>query len=199
VTALGVIGALLWFLLPMPFARGLIVGFVLAPAVFAGAVALWARRIRSGPGGALAPPPLPLARWDYAMDAVDLEGQPVDFTAFLGRVVIVNFWATHCAPCIAEMPSLARLREATADLDVALACVTDEPVSVVERFVAERGWDVPIHLVGSVPAFFAVRAIPATYIFDPQGIVALRHVGAAAWDDEGVVQFVRRLASSPTL
>jgi thiol-disulfide isomerase/thioredoxin len=146
----------------------------------------------------LAPPPLPLGRWDFDMSVQALDGEAVAFSGFAGKVLVLNFWATWCAPCVAEMPGLQRLGEATSDLEVTLACVTREPEEVVRTFLQKRPLDVPIYLLdGDPPESFRSRSIPATFILDKSGIIALRHFGAAAWDDPNVVNFIRGLAASP--
>lgn len=197
---LGTIAGITWVLVPVPFVRGLVVGAVVGPSALLGGFVLLARRMRRKLSDHLKPPPLPVARWNFDMSAEDLDGNLLDFHDFSGQVLIVNFWATSCAPCVAEMPSLSRLREATSDLGVAFACVTREPAATVEKFMDKRGIDLPIYILnGDVPECFQVRAIPATFVLDKKGMIALRHFGAAAWDHEGVVAFVRGLALAPEL
>ena len=192
-----VVGAV-WILIPVPFVRGVLVGLVLGPGALLGGIALITRRLRKKFSAQLKPPPLPLVRWDFDMSAEDLDGNRLDFTDFSGQVLILNFWATWCAPCIAEMPSLTRLREATSDVDVVFACVTREPVATVREFLDKKSVDLPIYVLdGDVPKCFESRAIPATFVLDKKGTIVLRHFGAAAWDDEGVVGFVRGLAVAP--
>lgn len=147
----------------------------------------------------LKPPPLPVAAWDYLLEGENLAGERVDFAEFAGSVLVLNVWATWCPPCVAELPSLARLLAALKDEDVALACVTSEGRDEVDAFLAKRDLDVPIYIVGEVPASFSSRAIPATYVVDRDGRIAFRHMGAAAWDDPSVVEFIRRIATAPAL
>ncbi|MEJ2207282.1 MAG: TlpA disulfide reductase family protein [Gemmatimonadota bacterium] len=193
--ALVVVAGLLWVLVPSPFLRGLLVGALLGPAAVVGGLSLVAGRMRKKLGGRLEPPPLPVARWDLDMRAEDLEGHVRHFSEFSGRVLILNFWATWCAPCVAEMPSLARLQELTSDLGVALACVSKETREKVRECVAKRDLRVPVFIVeDGVPECFRVRAIPATFVLDKKGTIVLRHLGAAAWDHVDVVAFVRGLA-----
>jgi thiol-disulfide isomerase/thioredoxin len=128
------------------------------------------------------------------MELSDLSGRTVDSSQFSGGVLVLNFWATWCRPCVAEMPSLQRLQEQTSDLDVRFALVTREAPSVVLRFVQDRDFDLPIYLLtGETPECFRSRAIPATFVLDKSGAIAMRHFGAARWDDPGVVAFVRGL------
>ena len=70
----------------------------------------------------------------------------------------------------------------------------------MREFLAKRDVDVPIYVLeGDVPQCFESRAIPATFVLDKSGKIVLRHLGAAAWDHEGVVGFVRGLALAPEL
>lgn len=187
-----------WWFVPNPFIRGLVVGALVAPAVLVLGFVLVVRRMKKRLESKLEPPPLPAGVWDYDMTVADLADERLSFTGFRDKVVVLNFWATWCAPCVAEMPSLERLQESTKDLDVVFACVTREAKDVVESFLAKREIGLPIYLLdGDVPDVFKGRAIPATFILDRSGMIALRHFGAAAWDNEKVVAFVRGLAAAP--
>ncbi len=191
---------LLWFLFPGPFARGLIIGGLLTFVLIAGGVFLFGKRMKKRLGSELRPPGLPTKAWDYSMELTDLAGTPFDSSQFSGRVLVLNFWATWCAPCVAEMPSLQRLWEQTEDLGVQFAVITREPSGVVQEFLEKRGTDLPIYLLaGEPPECFQSRAIPATFVLDKAGTIAMRHFGAAKWDDDAVVNFVRGLAAAPSV
>lgn len=199
---LAVLAATAWFLLPAPFSHGLILGLLLGPLLIAVVVLLLLRvmqaRVRARANVPLEPPPLPTDAWDYAMELVDLDGTTVDLREAEGRVLVLNFWSTRCAPCLAEMPALVRLRDATADLDVRFALVSHDERAAVERFLERQEIDLPVYLAsGEIPEPFRHRAIPATFVLARNGTVALRHFGAAAWDAEEVVGFVRTLATLP--
>ncbi|MBT8460977.1 MAG: TlpA family protein disulfide reductase [Gemmatimonadetes bacterium] len=132
------------------------------------------------------------------MSATSLDGEQIDFARFSGQVLVLNFWATWCAPCVAEMPSLTRLADLTSEAGVAIACVTREPEPEVREFLKTHPLDVPVYLLeGDPPEQFESAASPATFIIDKNGRVALQHRGAAAWDDPSVVSFVSGLAAMP--
>ena len=96
------------------------------------------------------------------------------------------------------MPSLGRLRDETADLDVQFGFITREDPPVVRQFIEKRGIELPVYvLTGEPPECFKVRAIPATFVLDKAGMIAMGHFGAAAWDADSVVAFVRGLAAKP--
>lgn len=187
-----------WYVFPGPFVRGALVGALVALGAVLGAATVAVRTVKKRMGGKLTPPPLPVERWDYAMALTDLDGAEADLSGAKGKVLVLNFWATWCAPCVAELPSLRALMDATADLDVRFAFVTKEDPPVVRRFAEARSLNLPIYLLaGDAPSCFQSRAVPATFILGKEGRIAMRHVGAAAWDDEAVVTFVRGLAAKP--
>jgi thiol-disulfide isomerase/thioredoxin len=197
---IGFVGVLLiaWAVVGGPFVRGLVAGLMGAFVTVGVLIAMFARRARRVFEEHLAAPSLPTGRWDYGMRGKTLAGSPVDFASYRGKVLVLNFWATWCTPCVAEMPGLERLWEATADLGVAFACVTSEELDEVRRFVEERNLKLPVLLAeGETPELFRVRSIPATFVIDRTGLVVMRHRGAAAWDDDSVVAFVRGLAATP--
>jgi len=182
-----------------PFGRGLAIGVLGGLGVAVGLVVFFSRFVAKRVQGDLKAPPVPSGTWDYAMEATSLEGARVVFDEFRGEVLVLNFWATWCGPCIREMPSLAGLRQRTADLGVRFACVTREKeADKVRAFAGKHGITLPVYLIeGEPPETFRTRGIPATFILDRVGTIAMRHIGAARWDADSVVNFVRGLAATP--
>ena len=82
-------------------------------AALVGALIVFARTMEARLRKGLQPPPLPVESWDHALEGQDLAGAPFRFSRFSGQVLVLNFWATWGAPCVAEMPSLQRLQAAT--------------------------------------------------------------------------------------
>jgi thiol-disulfide isomerase/thioredoxin len=190
------LGGLAWFVVGAEFAAGVMVG-VVASAVMVAAMMGYVRRAgEKRISQHLAPPPPPAEPWDYALAARTLAGERHDFAAARGRVLVLNFWATWCPPCVAELPSLLRLRQRMAGDPVDLACVTSESADVVRAFVGKRDMgELPVVLIdGEPPPAFATLSIPATFVVGKDGAVAYRHVGSARWDADEFVAFLRRLA-----
>ena len=124
----------------------------------------------------------------------DLEDRETSLADLEGKVLFLNVWATWCAPCVAEMPTIGSLMELVPPEDVAYLLVTDEPVEVVRPFVEEKAWDLPIYLSSSdAPQPLGTRSLPTTFIVDPKGRIAFRHVGAADWGDPAAVRFLTSL------
>src|SRR5204863_1752610 len=93
------------------------------------------KRVR---GGLEPAPARSLQGWNYRMRLRNLENQDVDADTFRARTLFLNFWATWCAPCVAELPSIGRLMERVAGTDVACACGSGEPLETVKAFATRR-------------------------------------------------------------
>jgi thiol-disulfide isomerase/thioredoxin len=185
-------------MLGSPFVRGIAVGTVGSMVGLVVLAKLLQRRIAKRVPAQLEPPPLPTAAWDYSMQASDLSGAPVTFDVLRGNVAVLNFWATWCVPCTAEMPSLFHLRELTSEIGVQFAFLSNEPREVLAKFNERKGWMGPFYqFSGDAPECFRTRGIPATFVLDRAGRIALRHFGAARWDHERIVTFLRSLAATP--
>ena len=109
-----------------------------------------------------------------------LDGRTLTSEDLRGKVTLVNFWATWCGPCRAEIPDLVRLQERYPDQLLVIGVSEDEgPVQVVEDFAAEFGMNYPI--VMSTPeldrAFPGVMALPTSFMVDPDLRVVRTHVG----------------------
>jgi thiol-disulfide isomerase/thioredoxin len=142
----------------------------------------------------LEPPVIPLQMADMNWTVRSLDGREFHLADARGKVVFVNFWATWCLPCRAEMASIQSLYEKLKDDGVVFVCVSKEDSSTVREYLKGKGYSFPIYtLSGERPASFAGKAIPATFIVGPDGRIALRHVGTAKWDGEESVQFIRSL------
>ena len=155
-----------------------------------------------GESGGFDPPRLggspPSARpVDVAWTLHDLDGAPVDFASFRGRPVLLNLWATWCPPCVAEMPSLAKLAADPRMKGVAIVCVSvDGSREAPRRYVEGKGWTMTmLHSTDiDVPGPFKTDGIPATFILDPDGRVVASEMGAARWDDPSVIDFFAKWA-----
>ncbi|HEX8200711.1 MAG TPA: TlpA disulfide reductase family protein [Isosphaeraceae bacterium] len=142
--------------------------------------------------------PRPEMRADFQWTMADLAGAPVEFAHYRGRPVFLNVWATWCPPCVAELPSIARLAANPALRDVAFLCVSvDEDVETVRRFVRDRGMTLPVAWdAGTMPAVFRTEGIPATFIIAPDGRIVRAEVGSAQWDNPSVIELLKSLAET---
>jgi thiol-disulfide isomerase/thioredoxin len=131
-----------------------------------------------------------------ALALKDVNGAVHDLALYKGKVVLVNFWATWCEPCRAEMPSIQRLRDKLAGKPFAvLAINVDEPDARVRRFLEQTGLDLPVLLDPnkSVTRGWSVRVMPTTFLVGPDGRIRYRLLGDIDWSAETVVTLVSQL------
>jgi thiol-disulfide isomerase/thioredoxin len=121
----------------------------------------------------------------------------VDFSLKdLSKVVFLNFWATWCGPCRAEIPSMEELYLELGNEAFAIIAVNSQEAGTeVAGFVENIGMSFPVLLDtdGRVGAAYSVRAIPTTYIIDPQGYILGRMVGTRDWFTSEIISLVRDL------
>jgi thiol-disulfide isomerase/thioredoxin len=149
--------------------------------------------------------PLPAQAFNFAptepkpapeLSFLDGQGNPVSLADFRGRVVVLNLWATWCAPCRHEMPSLDRLQAAFGDegLQVLPLSLDRGEVSQIEAFYDEVG--LPTLGIYHDPKAAAGRAfgaygLPTTIVIDREGMEIGRLLGPAEWDGEEAMTLIR--------
>jgi thiol-disulfide isomerase/thioredoxin len=134
----------------------------------------------------------------------DDAGKPGSFADWQGRPALVNFWATWCAPCVKEMPALARLSESLKGQVVVAALSEDRPPTtagggemavpdLIRRFYqinAITGLPVLVDPTGEAARALKIEGLPSTILLDVSGREVGRLVGPAEWDAPGVGEFL---------
>jgi peroxiredoxin len=131
----------------------------------------------------------------------DITGKEVKLHDYRGKIVFLNFWATWCPPCRAEMPSMERLYTEFKDKNfIMLAVDSREKTRKVKSFGKKLGLSYPLLLDsdGTVGFEYGVRSIPTTYLVDRQGYLIGGALGARDWaSKESFGLFNQLLKSSP--
>ena len=112
-----------------------------------------------------------------------------------GKVVVLNFWATWCPPCVAEMPSLVAMQAKMKDRVTVLAVSTDEDESAYHRFVKER--NVRLLTVRDPAqrsnALYGTFKYPETYIIDTKGVLRRKFIGPVDWLKPEIIDYLQKL------
>lgn len=130
-----------------------------------------------------APPPSPREGFsapDFTLETLD--GRQMTLSDLRGQVVLVNFWASWCPPCRAEMPAIERVYRSYKDLGLEVLAVNttnQDDVAAAAAFVQELGLSFPIPLdhTGAVSASYNLRGLPSSYFIDEQGVIRSVVVG----------------------
>ncbi|MDO1500181.1 TlpA disulfide reductase family protein [Winogradskyella maritima] len=123
---------------------------------------------------------------DYNWKLKDQEGNLYDLKTAEGKVVFINFWATWCPPCIAEMPSLQSLYNAY-DGKMEILFVTNDNEGQISRFIKRKGFDFKVYNPASdYSHLFEVPSIPRTFVIDKKGNIVIDESGAIDWFSEDV-------------
>jgi peroxiredoxin len=123
----------------------------------------------------------------------DQPGKERSLSQLRGRVVLVNFWATWCPPCIDEMPSMQQLQRRMANKPFEmLALSVDDSWASVNRFMKENNFTLPVYadFDKRVSTLYGTHMWPETYIVDKRGKVAYKVIGAKDWTSPEVLKFL---------
>ena len=117
----------------------------------------------------------------------DLDGATVQLDDYRGRVVLINFWASWCTPCLTEMPSLQRFSESMEGKPFALLTINmGESRAAAARAVRQRKVEFPVLLdrKGDVFRQWGAKMLPTSFILDREGRIRYRILGDMEWDND---------------
>jgi thiol-disulfide isomerase/thioredoxin len=145
-----------------------------------------------------ADPPAPAPE----LSVSDAEGNSVSLEDFAGTTILVNFWATWCAPCVRELPSLDRLQAARGGEDFRVVAVSLDRggMDAVRPFFERLGienLEVYLDPMGRMARAYEVRAFPTTVLIDEQGRELGRLAGPAEWDEAAALALVEHYLRDP--
>lgn len=129
------------------------------------------------------------------LSLVNSKGEKVNMKQFKGKVIFLNFWATWCPPCIAEMPGINDLYQEVKNDNVEFIMLSlDQNFEKAKQFRKNKGFEFEIYrAAGSLPQMYSTRSIPTTYVIDANGKLALTHMGMGDFDTKDFKEFLKDL------
>ncbi len=130
-------------------------------------------------------------------DVTDLNGQPLSLAQFQGKVVLLDFWATWCPPCRAEMPNVKRTYAKYKNQNFEIIGISlDRAKSALKSYIANEGitWPQYYDNGGRISDMYQVRSIPSTFLIDGEGVIRMTNLRGSALES-GVAQLVQENAA----
>ncbi len=126
----------------------------------------------------------------------DINGRPFSLSSLRGKVVLLNFWAIWCPPCIQEFPSFVRLKSSMKGKPFEIVSVAiDSPLKNISAFARKKGANFPVLYDGTkkVSRSYTVFSLPTTFLIDREGRIVERFFGAHDWDSNEFKEKLERL------
>ena len=123
----------------------------------------------------------------------DLEENNLDLSEFNNGKVVISYWATWCAPCIKEMPSIKKAEDILKDYDYTFLLVSDETISKISNFKNEMNFDLKFLKSNKSFESLGVYAMDTSYIFNENGKIVETFVGVIEWDSEERISKLKML------
>lgn len=135
-------------------------------------------------------------QYSLYFEMLDADGNSVELSDLKGKVVFINFWATWCPPCIAEMPSIQKMYDKVRD-DEKIVVLTVEVQGAKEKamkFMERKNMDLPVVYPNSaIPEEIFQGSLPTTVIFDKDGNIAHTTMGMADYSGQNILDFFEEL------
>jgi thiol-disulfide isomerase/thioredoxin len=123
---------------------------------------------------------------NFDWNLVDREGKTLNFQEMEGEIILINFWATWCPPCVAEMPNLNDLYADYKD-KITFLFVTNDDKEKVNAFLEKNAYQFPVYYaLEKAPETIYSNSIPATFLIDDQGKIVMKEIGASNWNSTNV-------------
>lgn len=135
------------------------------------------------------------AKADFGMHLKNSKGEVVSLEDYRGKVIFINFWATWCPPCIAEMPSIQAMYKDIDKSKIEVLMVSfDRNFTKAIDYKTKNNFDFEVYEpAGAIPGMYNTRSIPTTYIIDSEGNLAFSHIGMADYNREDFKEFLNSL------
>lgn len=120
-----------------------------------------------------------------------LQGAPVELSAYAGKKVFLNYWATWCAPCIREIPSIARAGAELEDENFVFLLASDESLETINDFILDREFSGNFIKLNKFFGAWGIHAVPSSELYDESGNLVITWAGAFEWDSPEMLAAIR--------
>lgn len=125
----------------------------------------------------------------------ELDGKVIDLNGYKGKTIFINFWATWCGPCIKEMPSIERAKNALKDSKIEFLVASNEAVEQIQSFTTKRNLNLHYVQLQNLEEL-AIPALPTTYIISPSGELVFSETGYREWDEAANIELLTKIINS---
>ena len=128
----------------------------------------------------------------YDFELMDFKGNETSLQSLKGKTIFLNFWATWCSPCVAEMPDIQSLYHDIRNDNIAFVLVSmDQNRDKAFNFIERKKFDLPVYSPRSaIPSIYQSGSIPTTFVISPDGRVVSKHVGMAKYNTSRFKNFL---------
>jgi thiol-disulfide isomerase/thioredoxin len=150
--------------------------------------------------GIIAPKKLNANEWERAIYDVELKSlsseKIINLSDYRGKVIFMNFWASWCGPCIAEMPGIQNLYNKTDTTKVKFILISlDSQSGDAIQFLHRKNFDLPAFFpLSPLPEIYNPPAVPTTFIISPDGMVVSKTIGMADYNKKSFIKYLEELA-----
>jgi thiol-disulfide isomerase/thioredoxin len=135
---------------------------------------------------------------DFDFNLLTFQDENFDFRNLKGKVVFMNFWASWCAPCIAEMPSIQNLyKDYEANDKIVFVMVSlDRESEKAYKFISKKDFTFPVYkpdMTGGIPSIYNSPSIPTTFVINKEGMIDTKKVGMANYDSKKFRNYLNKL------
>ncbi|MCW5910836.1 MAG: TlpA family protein disulfide reductase [Cyclobacteriaceae bacterium] len=126
----------------------------------------------------------------------DLSGKTIDYTQYKDKVVLINFWATWCRPCVQEMPTLAAVQDKFKAEPVEFLFASNEALEQITGFKLKKSFDFNYVQVSNLEEQ-NIQALPTTFIFNKNGELKFSETGYRDWASDESIQILSDIINQP--
>ena len=133
---------------------------------------------------------------DYNLSLIGFDDRLVSLNDFRGKTILLNFWASWCPPCRAEMPTIQNLYSKMKNKsDVVFVLVSlDNNLSKAKEFIKDEDFTFPVYyLNSSLPQIYDTGTIPSTFVISKEGKIVARRVGMADYNSKKFIDFLNSM------